>query len=235
MDELIKVDQETLKVSARELHEKLGINSNFTTWFNRMIEYGFTEGADFFPKLEESTGGRPSTDYSIGIDMAKQICMIQRTAKGKQIRQYFIDLEKAWNTPELVMARALKVADKTIDGLKIENKQLKEENELMKPKALFADGVSGSSSLILIRDFAKLLRQNGVDTGERRLYNWLRDHKYICKNSTMPTQKAMDLGIFKIVEGTTVNKNSGTEILTKTTKVTGKGQIYLYHKIIGRC
>jgi len=231
MNELKTINFDTQTVSARELHENLKIETPFHKWFPRMCEYGFTVGTDFWTKMSESTGGRPSTDYEITLDMAKELCMIQRTPEGKKIREQLIALEKAWNTPEQVMARALKLADQTIDGLKIENKQLKEENELMKPKALFADGVSSSNSLILIRDFAKILRQNGVDTGERRLYDWLRDHKYICKNSTMPTQKAMDLGIFKIVEGTTLNKNTGTEILTRTTKVTGKGQLYLYEKL----
>ena len=78
-------ESENPTVSARELHEKLHIDSNFTTWFKRMCEYGFEEGKDFFPKLEESTGGRPSKEFEIQIDMAKQICMIQRSPEGKQI------------------------------------------------------------------------------------------------------------------------------------------------------
>lgn len=84
-------------MSARALHTGLGIRSNFTTWFDRMCEYGFEEFKDFWTKMSESTGGRPSTEYDLSIDMAKQICMIQRSPEGKQIRQYFIDLEKAWN------------------------------------------------------------------------------------------------------------------------------------------
>ena len=101
-NELIPINYEGEQptVSARELYEKLKIESNFTTWFKRMCEYGFEEGRDFFPKREESTGGRPSKEFETSIDMAKQICMIQRTPEGKKIRQYFIDLEKAWNTPE---------------------------------------------------------------------------------------------------------------------------------------
>lgn len=74
-------------VSGRELHEFLEVDSNYTTWFNRMVGYGFDERNDFFPFLEESTGGRPSVDHAMKLDMAKEISMIQRTAKGKQARQ----------------------------------------------------------------------------------------------------------------------------------------------------
>lgn len=91
-----------------------------------MCDYGFEESKDFWTKMSKSTGGRPSTEYELSIDMAKQICMIQRTPEGKQIRQYFIDLEKAWNTPEQIFARALKMADKTIESLKKDNAVLME-------------------------------------------------------------------------------------------------------------
>lgn len=112
MENLIPVNYDTEQptVSARELYKKLNIGTKFTTWFERMKTYGFSEGNEFFPEVGETSeqGGRPATDYQISIDMAKQICMIQRTLEGKLIRQYFIDLEKAWNTPEQVFARALK-------------------------------------------------------------------------------------------------------------------------------
>lgn len=121
-------ESENPTVSARDLHEKLHIGTKFTTWFERMKEYGFSEGKEFFPKLGETSdqGGRPQTDFEISVDMAKQICMIQRSPEGKQIRQYFIDLEKAWNTPEQIFARALKMADKTIESLKKDNAVLME-------------------------------------------------------------------------------------------------------------
>lgn len=103
MENLIPVnyDAEQPTVSARELYKKLNIGTKFTTWFERMKAYGFSEGNEFSPEVGETSeqGGRPATDYQISIDMAKQICMIQRTPEGKLIRQYFIDLEKAWNTP----------------------------------------------------------------------------------------------------------------------------------------
>lgn len=155
MNELLKVNTDTQTVSARELHEKLNINSNFTTWFNRMVEYGFTEGADFFPKMEESTGGRPATDYEISIDMAKEICMIQRTPEGKQVRVYLINIEKAWNTPEQIFARALKLADETINNLSVEIKALSNKIEEMKPKVTYLDEILESKDTVLVTQIAK--------------------------------------------------------------------------------
>ena len=116
MNELIKVnyDSERPTVLGRELHEHLEVDSNYTTWFDRMTEYGFTQGTDFIPKAEESTGGRPKQDHQLTIEMAKEICMLQRSEKGKQARLYFIELEKKWNSPELTMARALRLADEHI-------------------------------------------------------------------------------------------------------------------------
>ena len=159
MNEIVKIDENTMTVSARDLHDALEVKTAFKDWFPRMCEYGFTEGTDFSSKMSESTGGRPAMDAAISIDMAKEICMIQRTEKGKEVRKYFLDLEKAWNTPEQVMSRALKIADKTITSLKVEVKQLSAENEAMKPGALFASAVSASETSILVRDFSKNLRK----------------------------------------------------------------------------
>lgn len=235
----INYDGEQPTVSARDLHEGLEVKSNFTTWFDRMCEYGFTEN-DYkkcFPKMESGlNGGQNMVDYQISVDMAKQICMIQRSEKGKQYRQYFIDLEKAWNTPEQVMARALKLADRTIDTLKEENKKLIEDNERMKPKVIFADAVRASSSSILIGDLAKLLRQNGVDIGAKRLFEYLRNHGYLIKRKgsdwNMPTQKSMNMGLFEIKESTHIDGN-GCNIVTRTPKATGKAQIYFVNKFVG--
>lgn len=238
MNEILKVDLDTQTVSARELHNQLNIGTKFTTWFERMKEYGFSEGVEFFPKMGETseTGGRPSVDYDISVDMAKQICMIQRTPEGKQVRQYLIDLEKAWNTPEQVMARALKIANRTIDSLKAENVMLVERNKEMKPKAIFADAVATSRTSILIGDLAKLICQNGYQIGQKRLFEWLRNNGYLCKRKgtqwNMPTQKSMDLGLFEVKESVHVNSN-GCNIVTRTPKATGKAQIYFVNKFLG--
>lgn len=238
MNEILTVNYESgdPTVSARELHEKLSIKTAFKDWFPRMCEYGFEEGKDFCSKMSEtsSRGGRPSKDADISIDMAKQICMIQRSPEGKQIRQYFIDLEKAWNTPEQIFARALKMADKTIESLKKDNAVLIEDNERMKPKEIFADAVSASNTSILIGDLAKILKQNGVNTGQKRLFEWLRDNGYLIKSGNsknMPTQRSMELKLFEVKE-TTVANPDGSVRVTKTTKVTGKGQMYFINKLV---
>lgn len=239
MENLIPVnyDAEQPTVSARDLYTGLEIKSNFTTWFDRMCEYGFTKN-DYkkcFPNLESGcNGGQNMVDYQISVDMAKQICMIQRSEKGRLYRQYFLDLEKAWNTPEQVFARALRMADKTIESLKADNTVLLESVERMRPKEVFADAVSASRTSILIGELAKLLKQNGIEIGQRRLFSWMRENGFLVKRGSsmnMPTQKGMELGLFEIKEGSYIN-GVGENIITKTTKVTGKGQQYFINKFL---
>lgn len=236
--ELLRINYESEQptVSARELHEGLGINTKFSTWFPRMCEYGFEPERDFkkcYPNLGSgSNGGQNATDYQISIDMAKQICMIQRTDKGKQYRQYFLDLEKAWNTPEQVMARALKIANNEIDKLKADNKVLIADTERMKPKEIFADAVESSRTSILIGDMVKLICQNGHEIGQNRLFEWMRQNDYLIKSGgskNMPTQKAMEQKLFEVKERTVVNPDGSVRI-TRTTLVTGKGQIHFINK-----
>ena len=239
MEELIKINYDTEQptVSARDLHEGLEIGTRFNDWFPRMVEYGFQEGKDFYSKMSKTSesGGRPSVDYEITVDMAKQICMIQRSEKGRQYRQYLLDLEKAWNTPEQVFARALKMADKTIDKLKSENAVLIGDVQRMKPKEIFADAVATSHTSILIGDLAKLIKQNGVDIGQKRMFEWLRNNGYLIKRNgsdwNMPTQRSMEMGLFEVKEST-VNNPDGSVRINKTTKVTGKGQQYFINKFL---
>lgn len=159
MNELIKVDYSTDRptVSARELHEFLEVGSEYSHWFRRMCEYGFTEGQDFSSFLTESTGGRPAQDAQLTIDMAKEICMLQRNERGKQARQYFIQLEKDWNSPEKVMARALQIAEKQILSLRAINSALTVENQIMQPKADYFDELVDRNLNTGIRETAKEL------------------------------------------------------------------------------
>lgn len=236
----INYDGEQPTVSARALHTGLEISRRFSVWFETNSQ-GFVENEDYTSVLigteVQNNGGiqkRELQDYSLTVDMAKHICLMSRTEKGKQIRQYFIDLEKAWNTPEQIMARALKVADKRIELLKQDNAVLAQNVERMRPKEIFADAVAASHTSILIGELAKLLKQNGVETGQRRLFSWLRNHGYLIKGGSsrnMPTQKSMELGLFEIKE-TTISNPDGSIRISRTTKVTGRGQQYFINKFI---
>ena len=237
MNALIKVDlnenQEPI-VSGRELHEALEVKTAYKDWFPRMCEYGFTEGIDFRSILSESTGGRPEINHAIKLDMAKEIAMIQRSDKGKQVRQYFIQVEKDFNSPEKVMARALKFAEQRLNVLQVENAQQKHMIETQRPKVLFADSVESSETSILIGDLAKLIKQNGHDIGQNRLFEWLRNNDYLIKSGerkNMPTQKSMDMKLFEVKERTVSNPDGSIRI-TKTPKVTGKGQIHFINTFL---
>lgn len=245
MNDLIKVnytESEQPTVSGRELHEALEVKTAYKDWFPRMCEYGFTEGEDFNPLIFEQvrTEGsrqvtREVTDHQLTIPMAKEICMIQRSEKGKQFRQYFIEIENRWNTPEAVMARALQMANRKIDEIKNANVLLEQKIEEDKPKVIFADSVSAAQTSILVGDLAKLIKQNGINIGQNRLFEWLRDNGYLIKGGSsknMPTQKAADMGLFEVKEST-VNNPDGSVRVTKTTKVTGKGQVYFINKFLG--
>ena len=227
MNELLKInttDSERITVSARDLHKALEVSTDFNHWFTRMCEYGFEAQKDFTTFLSESTGGRPSQDAQITVDMAKEIAMLQRTEKGREVRKYFIQVEKEWNSPERVMARALTIANKTIETLKIENSE-------MKPKALFADAVAQSDTSILVYDLAKLICQNGIKIGGNRLWTWLRENGFIFKHSCEPTQKSMEMKLFEVIERT-VQRSGHDPKVTRTTRVTGKGQVYFINKFL---
>lgn len=238
MDALIPInyDAEQPTVSARDLHRALGISKRFSMWFE-VNSQGFVENEDFTSVLSSTVVNngalRELQDYKLSVDMAKHICLMSRTEKGKLIRQYFIDLEKAWNTPEQIFARALKMADKTIESLKSDNAALLADNRRMKPKEVFADAVATSKTSILVGELAKILKQNGADIGQNKLFAWMREKGYLIKRKgsdyNMPTQKSMEMGLFEIKE-TSITKPDGSTHISKTTKVTGKGQIYFTNK-----
>ena len=234
MNEIIKInlnDNHEPVVSGRQLHEALDVKTKYADWFNRMIDYGFAENQDFLLlKNEQQTGrgGHNKVDHVIKLDMAKEIAMIQRTDKGKEVRQYFIQVEKDFNSPEKIMARALLMADKKIH-------KLETQIEADKPKVLFADAVSASHTSILVGELAKLISQNGYKIGANRLFSWMRENGYLIKRKgsdwNMPTQRSMDLKLFEIKE-TNVQHADGHITVNKTPKVTGKGQQYFINKFL---
>lgn len=177
MNELIKINYETEKptVSGRELHEALGIETAYKDWFPRMCEYGFTEGKDFNSlKIErvqiEGTREvkRTLIDHQLTIPMAKELYMLQRNEKGKMFRQYFIKIEEAWNSPEMVMKRALDYANANVKKLQIKISALSVDNEIMKPKADYFDELVERNTLTNFRETAKQL-----DVKEKNLLDFL--------------------------------------------------------------
>lgn len=238
MNELISINynSENPTVLGRELHEALNVETRYNDWFKRMCEYGFEENKDFYSNLSKtSDNGRPSTEHHLSISMAKEICMLQRSDKGKEFRQYFLKIEEAWNTPEMVMKRALSFANTTIEQFKKSNSTLLQKIEQDKPKIIFADAVSSAKTSILVGELAKLLKQNGVDTGEKRFFKWLRDNGYLIKRNgtdwNMPTQRSMDMKLFTVKE-TAVAHSDGHTSISKTVKVTGKGQQYFINLLL---
>ena len=242
MNDLIAINYDTDKptVSGRELHEALGINTPYTQWFGRMAEYGFTENEDFWTahknviRSDGTEMPQVQLEHSLTIPMAKELCMLQRNEKGKQFRQYFIKVEEAWNSPEMVMKRALEIANRKVEELKQRTFSLETQIEQDKPKVLFAQAVETTHTSILIGDLAKILKQNGVQTGQKRLFEQLRQEGYLMKGGSshnMPTQRAMEMGLFEVKEST-INNPDGSIRINKTTKVTGKGQTYFINKFL---
>ena len=237
MNELINVtlnDNQEPVVSGRQLHEALEVKTRYNDWFNRMTEYGFIENQDYRAITQKRVTAQGNStnqvDHVIKLDMAKEIAMIQRTERGKQVRQYFIQVEKDFNSPEKIMARALLMADQKVH-------KLEAQIEADRPKVLFADAVSASYTSILVGDLAKLISQNGFKIGANRLFSWLRDNGYLIKKRgaswNMPTQKSMELGLFEIKE-TNIQHADGHISINKTSKVTGKGQQYFINKFLNQ-
>lgn len=239
MEQIIKIstnEEGEARVSARELYDALNVSKNtrFSRWFEtnskQLIEDEDYRGVLTSTPQNQHGGVQQLQDYALTIDAAKQIAMMSGTPKGREVRMYFIQVEKAWNSPDQIMARALQISK-----MKLEHKdKLIAE---MTPKALFADAVSASQTSILVGELAKLLKQNGVEMGANRLFVWLREKGYLIKRKgtdyNMPTQRSMELGLFEIKEHSHINSN-GVNVTTKTPKVTGKGQQYFINKFLSR-
>ena len=233
MDELIRInyDSERPTVNGRDLHDALQIKTAYKDWFPRMCEYGFFEGTDFCSFLSESSGGRPAVNHQLTIDMAKQLCMIQRTEIGRKFRQYFIQVEEAWNSPEAVMARALQFANQQLALLKHQNMELTDtiavQNQQileMKPKVSYYDVVLNCKDLIstsvIAKDYGKsaiwmnrYLHEKGVQFKQSDI--WLLYQKYAQKGYT----------------STKTHSYTGTDGETHTkvhTYWTQKGRLFIY-------
>lgn len=231
-------------VNARTLHEKLMTTTKFADWIKRRIrQYGFVENEDFFSLLKNEKrviGGTTSIDYIFTLDSGKELAMVENTEQGRAIRKYFIEVEKQarklateYPTFSYMIDDPVARAKKWIEEQQEKQEALKQIEE-QKPKVIFADAVSDARGTILIRDLAKLIQQNGIDIGEKRLFEWMRQRGYLISRKgtdyNRPTQKSMELGLFKIKE-TAIIRSSGAQTAI-TAKVTGKGQLYFVNKFL---
>ena len=185
--EILDTDN-TPTISGRELHKRLCVKTPYHKWFPRMCEYGFSENQDYFEVLDKIVhnpkGGRPATDHQLTIDMAKEICMLQRTEQGKAVRQYLLDIERQWNTPEAVMSRALRMANAKMEQLRGEictlqsiNLDLATQNEIMKPKSDHFDELVDRGLNLSLRESAKQLQVK-----ERAFISYLLEHRYLYRD-----------------------------------------------------
>lgn len=235
---VVKVNEKQEPViSGRMLHEFLEILTPYKKWFDRMLEYGFIENQDYAEVLDKNVqkseiGGRPAIDHAIKLDMAKELSMIQRSEKGRQARKYFIQIEKDWNSPEKIMARALKIANNTINQLSFDNERLTKINTIqkrqimeMKPKASYYDLILNCEDLLsttviakdygwTAKDLNKYLSKAKIQFKQGGI--WLLYQKYAKKGYTSTrTYNYSD--------------KDGTEHMKVHTYWTQKGRLFIYH------
>lgn len=234
MNELITITTNEVgepTVLGRELHEFLGVETPYRKWFPRMVEYGFTEGKDFNVDKNVRVGeegdrevARELTDHLLTIDMAKELAMIQRTERGKQARQYFIQVEKDYNSPEKIMARALRIAEKELSTLKLENKVQAQQIAELQPKATYYDLILQCPSFLSVTEIAKdyglsakglnkILHDNGIQYSQSGV--WFLYAKYQDKGYTSTKTQ-------------NYNRPDGTQGSRVHTYWTQKGRIFLY-------
>ena len=225
---IVNFETERPTVLGRDLHEALEIKTAYKDWFPRMCEYGFEDGKDFCAFLCESTGGRPALNHQLTIDMAKEICMIQRTEIG---RAYFLEVERQWNTPEAVMSRALQMANRQIDTLKrqltetitIKDQQIAE----LKPKATYYDVVLACKDLLSISTISK-----DYGWSAKRMNEWLNRMGVQYKQGNIWLQKYAKLG-YTSTKTHIITGKDGLPHTTVHTYWTQKGRLFIYDLMKG--
>ena len=233
MNDLIKVSYENERptVMGRDLHAALQIRTAYKDWFPRMCEYGFEEGRDFCSILSESTGGRPGMDHQLPIEMAKEVCMIQRTEIGKKCREYFLELERRWNSPEAIMARALQFANQQLSLVKAENHKLLDTVAVqtqqiaeLKPKATYYDVVLACADLLPISQISK-----DYGWSARRMNEWLNEKgvQYKQGNIWLLYQKHAQMGYTNTKTHVHPGRD-GQPHTTVHTYWTQKGRLFIY-------
>lgn len=232
MNELLKVTvnkNQEQTVSGRELHAFLGIETRYDTWFGRMLQYGFEEGRDFCSKMSESTGGRPGTDHIMKLDMAKELCMLARNEKGKLARQYFLEVEREWNSPEKVMARALLIANGKIEALTLENTMQKQMIAEFKPIKDYVDTILSSEDTLTVTqiaaDYGISAKQLNKILNEQRIVRNVNGQWILYKDH-------MNKGYTKS-ETIEVRRADGSKKVVMQTKWTQKGRLKIHEILTG--
>lgn len=230
-------------VMGRDLHKFLEIESRYNVWFPRMVEYGFSAGQDFVPKNgheQDKLGRRREVmNHIVSLDMAKEISMIQRTERGKQARQYFIECERRLKqvqpelTPEQLMAKALLQAEQTMLEQTQAIEALNTRVEDMEPSYNLGEALLSTEDNIYVGDMAKMLKSRGLFYGGRtKLFAWLKDNDYIMKTGSSgyaALQRWLDRGVLDVEEHV-YEPFFGEPKLRYTIKVTPKGQEHFINK-----
>lgn len=236
MNELIKItisENQEPTMSGRELHEFLEVGTKYSDWFSRMVAYGFVENEDYILVTQKRATNNPKnpeteiTDHILKLDMAKEIAMIQRSDKGKIARQYFLQIEKDWNSPEKIMARALIMANKNLE-LKDNTIRLQEQliGEL-KPKADYLDDILKSRSLLKITAIAKDYGMSGQAMND--LLHELRV-QYKSGKQWLLYAKYQACG-YTHSETISFERSDGRPDVSLITKWTQKGRLFLYETL----
>ena len=242
MEELVKINENEkgdILINGRELHQFLEVKTKYIDWVNRMLEYGFEENIDFieFNELSQKKEGsrlveRTVKTHMLKISMAKEIAMLQRNEKGKQIRLYFIEIENRYNDPMYQLAKSLKYANNLIESknneiknLMIENQQKQEIIEVQQPKVEYYDKVTNSKKATGMSEVAKLLKFKikNRPVGRNTLFEILRNND-ILDRYNQPYQRFINQGYFEVRQ--TFNSYTGEPYYT--TLVTSKGIEYIF-------
>lgn len=230
LSDILKVNNEGL-VSARNLHDFLDVKTKFNDWISgRIKKYEFIENSDFILVTEKKVTNNPKNpiseyaDYAITIDMAKELSMVENNAKGKQARKYFIQVEKAWNSPEMIMKRALEFANKQVENLKLENSQKSQIIGELKPKADYTDCILKNTGLVTITQISKDYGMSGQELNNtlhklgvqyKQSEQWLLYSRHHGKGYTHS-------------ETIPITRSNGKNDVKMNTKWTQKGRLFIY-------
>ena len=237
MNELVKIENDRMITTSKMIAETFNKRHDNVLRDIENLKKDVLNFEEMFHETEtQDSYGRQQRIYEITRDGFSLLAMGFTGAEAMEWKIKYLEafnkLEAFWNSPEQIMARAHRIAEQTIASLEQKLQQKDFLIEQNKPKALFADAVASSKTSILIGELAKIICQNGYQIGQKRLFNWLRENGYLMKSTNLPTQRYIEQGLFEIKEST-ITTGDGVTRITKTTKVTGKGQIYFVNKFLG--